>query len=163
MKRRLLTIVLTLALLVSMTVLPVSASAASTVKILRVTEDGARVRVGPSTLYNVLTSLKSGAKVFYLGKTTDSFAYIRTSKGVVGYMYKGFLKNYGAATKKQIYYSTKSKVGVYKKASSKSSKVAKLAKREHVFVYQVRGKWAYIRTLNGKGGYVKKSNLKKAS
>ena len=76
MKRRILTIVLTVLLLVSTVVAPVSASAAAKkVYLLQVTVDGARVRSGSSSSYEVLTSLKKGSKVFYLNKTKDSFAY----------------------------------------------------------------------------------------
>ena len=165
MKRRVLMIALSVALLLAMVIAPVSASAASsskTVKILKVTVDGARVRSGPSSAYDVKTSVSKGSKAFYLGKIKDSFAYIRTEKGVVGYMYKGFLKSYGAAYRYQIYYSTKSSVKVYKKASSSSKHVTRLSKNQHVIVYQVKGSWAYIKTLSGKGGYVKKSVLSKA-
>ncbi len=164
MKRRFLMIALSVVLLLSMVIAPVSASAASSkaVKILKVTVDGARVRSGPSSAYDVKTSVSKGSKVFYLGKIKDSFAYVRTERGTVGYMYKGFLKSYGAAYRYQIYCSTKSGVKVYKKASTGSKRVARLSKNQHVIVYQVKGKWAYIKTLSGKGGYVKKSVLKKA-
>ena len=162
MKRRYLSILLTVVLLASMAIMPVSASAAKKVTILTVTADGARVRKGPSSSYDVLTSVKKGGKLFYLGKTKNSFAYVRTSTGTVGYMYKGFLKTYGSCYKSQVYYCTK-KANMYKKASSSSSRVAKLSKNQHVIVYQVSGNWAYIKTLGGKGGFVKKSVLKKAS
>ena len=51
---------------------------------------------------------------------------------------------------------------VYKKASTHSSKKTTLSKGQHVIVYQVKGNWAYIKTLGGTGGFVKKSALKKA-
>ena len=51
---------------------------------------------------------------------------------------------------------------VYKKASTGSGRKTTLSKGQHVVVYQVKGSWAYIKTLSGTGGYVKKSNLKKA-
>ena len=161
MKRRVLAILLLVTLLVGTVIAPVSASAASKVKILKVTTDGARVRKGPSSAYEVKASVKKGGKVFYLGKTKNSFAYIRTSKGTTGYMYKGFLSAYGTCYKSQIYYCTK-KASLYKKASTSSKRVAKLSKRQHVIVYQVKGNWAYIKTLSGTGGYVKTSVLAKA-
>lgn len=164
MKRRLLTMILCVVLLASTLVAPVSASAASrkTVQIMQVTVDGARIRKGPGSSYDVVTSLKNGSKVFYLGKEKSSFYQIRSDHGVVGYMYRGFLKSYGAAYKDQVYYA-KSKAKVYKKASTHSSKKTTLSKGQHVIVYQVKGNWAYIKTLGGTGGYVKKSSLKKAS
>ncbi len=163
MKRRILTIVLTVLLLVSTVVAPVSASAAAKkVYLLQVTVDGARVRSGSSSSYEVLTSLKKGSKVFYLNKTKDSFAYIRTAHGIVGYMYKGFLKSYGVTYRDQVYYCAKKSAKVYKKASTSSKRVTTLDKYQHVIVYQTKGSWAYIKTLGGTGGYVKKSALKKA-
>lgn len=162
MKRRLMVLVLVVAMLASMVFVPVSASAASKVKILQVTEDRARIRLGPSSAYGVITSLKKGSKVFYLKKMKDSFAYICSSSGIKGYMYKGYLKTYGTVYSNQIYRCTK-KGYVYKKASSGSSHVARLSKNQHVIVYQVNGSWAYVRTLGGKGGYVKKSILTKAT
>ena len=162
MKRRTISLVLLIALLLATAIVPVGASAAPKVKILKVTVDGARVRQGPSSAYAVKTSVKKGGKVFYLGKMKNSFAYIRTSGGTQGYMYKGFLKSYGTCYKSQVYYSKKSGLKVYKKPSTHSSKVTKLSKHQHVIVYQVKGKWAYIKTVSGKGGYCQASALGKA-
>ena len=163
MKRKILVMLLSVLLVASMLIAPLSASAASkkTVQIMQVTVDGARVRSGPGSSYDVVTSVKNGAKVFYLGKEKSSFYYVRTDHGVKGYMYKGFLKSYGACYPSQVYYATK-RAKVYKKASSGSSKKTTLTKGQHVIVYQVKGNWAYIKTLGGTGGYVKKSALKKA-
>ena len=162
MNRRFISLALVIALLAAMAIVPAGASAASKIQILKVVVDGARVRQGPSSAYSVKTSVKKGGKVFYLGKMKNSFAYIRTSGGTQGYMYKGFLKSYGTCYKSQVYYSKKSGLKVYKKPSTRSSKVTKLSRYQHVIVYQVKGSWAYIKTLSGTGGYVKKSNLKKA-
>ena len=164
MKRRILTLVLTVVLLASMVVMPVSASALNKTKvhILRVTVDQARLRAGPSSAYERITSLKKGSKVFYLRKMKDSFAYICTSNGVKGYMYRGFLEKYGMCYAYQVYRCKNSSANVYKKASTSSARVTRLTKNQHVVVYQVSGSWAYIKTLGGKGGYVKKSALTKA-
>ena len=162
MQRRIVSLMLAIALLMATAVVPVSASAATKVKILKVTVDGARVRQGPSSAYAVKTSVKKGGKVIYLGKMKDSFAYIRTSGGTEGYMYKGFLKNYGSCYKSQVYYNRKSSLKVYKKASTRSGGVTRLTRKQHVIVYQVKGNWAYIKTLGGKGGYCKASALRKA-
>lgn len=163
MKRRVLMMVLSALLVVSMLLAPASALAASkkTIPIMKVTVDGARVRKGPSSSYDVIVSVKNGAKLFYLGAGKNSFCKVRTDHGVVGYMYKGFLKSYGACYQNQVYCASK-RVKVYKKASTKSSGKTTLSKGQHVIVYQVKGSWAYIKTLGGTGGYVKKSALKKA-
>jgi len=162
MNRRIVSLVLMVALLLATAIVPMGASAATKVKILKVTVDGARVRQGPSSAYAVKTSVKKGGKVFYLGKMKNSFAYVRTSGGTQGYMYRGFLKSYGTCYKSQVYYSKKSGLKIYKKPSTRSSKVTKLSKGQHVIVYQVKGKWAYVKTVSGKGGYCQASALGKA-
>ena len=94
MKRRIVSMLLCVFLIASMLIVPTDALAASkkVVQILKVTVDGARVRKGPSSAYDVITSVKKGGRVFYLGKTKDSFCYVRTSTGETGFMYRGFLK-----------------------------------------------------------------------
>ena len=164
MKRRILMMIVSILLVASMLTATTSALAASKkkVQIMQVTVDGARVRQGPSSDYDVITSLKNGSKLFYLGKEKNSFYKVRTDHGVVGYMFRDFLKSYGVCYKSQVYYATK-KVKVYKKASTHSKRKTTLSKGQHVVVYQVKGSWAYVKTLSGTGGYVKKSALKKAS
>lgn len=164
MKRRIIALLLTVLLLVGSFAVPVSASAASKskVKILKVNVEGARIRTGPSSAYDIKTSVSKGTKVFYLNKMKNSFAYICTEKGVTGYMYRGFLDSYGVAYKYQVYYCTDRSIGVYQKTNTDSKKVTKLSKGQRVIVYQVKGNWAYIKTLSGTGGYVKKKYLKKA-
>ena len=163
MKRRVFSIIVLVVMIVSV-IAPINAMAATKVKILKVTVDSARLRYGPSSSYGVKTSLKKGAKVFYLGKTENSFAHICTSKGLYGYMYKGYLKSYGSCNKSQVYYNKKKTLPVYKKASTSSKRVTKLSKYQHVIVYgfKTKGSWAYIKTLGGKGGYCKASALTKA-
>ena len=163
LKRRIFLVALCLMLVASTFIAPMSASAASTkvVRILSVTTNGARLREGPSSSYSVITSLKAGEKVFYLNKIDGAFAYVRTSRGRQGYMYKGFLKAYGACGVSQVYYAT-GNVHAYKKSGSKIVNAGTLSKYQHVIVFKTKGEWAYVRTLNGKAGYVKLSHLKKA-
>ena len=49
----------------------------------------------------------------------------------------------------------------YGGAYAKSKGVKRLKRRTLVLVYQVRGSWAYVKTMSGKGGYVKVSALTK--
>lgn len=165
MKRRLVSLLLCVVLIATVMIVPTTAQAAGSkmVKILKVTVDGARIRQGPGSKYEVVTSVKKGSKVFYLGKTSNSFCYVRTSNGVVGYMYRGFLKSYGAVPLSQVYYCSAKKVTVYKRSGNGLKKTGTLYKNQHVIVYEVRGKWAYIKSLSGKSGYVRTSALKKAS
>ena len=164
MKRRIVSMMLCVFLIASMLIVPTNALAASkkVVQILKVTVDGARVRKGPSSAYDVVTSVKKGGRVFYLGKTKDSFCYVRTSTGETGYMYRGFLKAYGAVNKDQVYYCKAKSAKVYKRNGRSLKKIGKLYRNQHVIVYEVRGKWAYIKSLSGKSGYIRKSALAKA-
>ena len=154
-------VALCLMLVTSIRVAPISASAASVVQIMKVTVEGARLRTGPGVSSIQKPSLSKGEKVFYWGKKANAFYFVRTATGRMGYVYKRYLAPYGAANARQIYYATGS-AQVYKKASTKSKHVAKLSKRQHVIVYEVRGSWAYIKTLSGKGGFVKTGKLKRA-
>lgn len=164
MKRRMISLLLCVMLVASMLIVPTTAYAASgkVVKLLKVTADGARVRKGPGSSYDVITSVKKGGRVFYLGKTVNSFCYVRTSNGDVGYMYRGFLKSYGAVSRNQVYYCKVKKTTVYKRNGKSLKKIGTLYRNQHVIVYEVRGNWAYIKSLSGRSGYVKKSALKKA-
>ncbi len=165
MKRRITSLILCIVLIASMLIVPTNALAASkkqVVKILKVTVDGARVREGPSSEYSVVTSVKKGGKVFYMGTTKDSFCYVKTASGDVGYMYRGFLKAYGAVGRNQIYYCKAKTAKVYKKSGKSLKRIGKLYRKQHVIVYEVRGKWAYIKSLSGKSGFVRKSALAKA-
>ena len=76
------------AILVAALLLPIYALASGNVKILNVTVDGARVR---NEDHEIITSLKSGTKVFYLGKKIGSNSLVRISNGLEGYVYDGFL------------------------------------------------------------------------
>lgn len=158
--------VLSALLIASLLAMPLDASAASSKKkvyILKVTVDGARLREGPSSSYDVITSLKQGAKVFFAGSHKNAFCYVCTTGGTTGYIYKGFLKSYGAVYASQIYYCKDKSAKVYTRTSSgKVKTVTTLSKRQFVIVYQAKGDWAYIKTLSGKGGFVKKSALAKA-
>ena len=156
LKRRLLAAVLGLVILVSLFAVPASASV---VKVMKINVNGARLRSGPGN-YPVIKSLKKGAKVLYTGKKVNAFYKVRTSGGKVGYVYDKFLTSYGAANSNQVFYTNKS-VTMRRKATAKSRGVKRLKRKTLVLVYQVRGSWAYVKTMSGKGGYVKVSALTK--
>ena len=74
--RKFLRMTMCLLLVATMLFAPMSASAASSnkvVQILKVTADGARVRKGPSSDYDVITSIREGDTVFYLNKNKAAF------------------------------------------------------------------------------------------
>lgn len=171
MMRKFLRVMLCALLMLTMTVIaPVSmpavpattAQAASSMKIMRTNVEGGRLRKGPSSAYDVITTLEKGEKVFYSGKTKNAFSYVCTENGKVGYIYKGFLSKYGTVRTSSIYYTCGKNVRLYKKPSTKASKTT-LRKQQFVIVYQKAGNWAYVRTLEGKAGYIQLSKIKKTN
>ena len=102
-------------------------------------------------------------------KDTNSQAALISYRGYKGIVHIDELEAVKSETSTTIDLSdartmvTTAKVKVYKKANTNTKKVAVLSKNQHVIVYEVKGKWAYIKTLGGKGGYVKKSVLTKAT
>lgn len=136
-------------------------AASSTMKILKVNTSGARLRGGPGD-YEVITTLKKGAKVFYSGKTVKSWSLVCTSDGKIGYVYKGYLSNYGQVLVSQIYYTSDS-TKLYKKPSTSASKVTSLDKNEFIIVLKKAGNWGYAKTLSGKTGFVPLGKLEAAA
>lgn len=166
--RKIFRIILCAMLLLTLTATPLmatlssSALAAGTMKMVKVNVQGGRLRKGPSSSYDVITSLDKGDKIFYSGQTKNAFSYVCTADGKVGYIYKEFLTSYGSVRSSSIYYTTGKNVRMYKKASTSASKAATLRKQQFVIVYKKAGKWAYVRTLDGQAGYVQLSKLKNA-
>ena len=158
MKRNRIRALLCAALIAILALAPVGALAASTVQIYIVNITGARLRTGPNRS-TVVTSLKKGQRVVYAGKHDGAMYYVRTAGGKTGYIYKEYLKAYGAATRSQIFKTTR-RTAMYKNRGS--GHLRTLGKGTTVIVYQRKGQWAYIKTLRGKSGYVKLSNIKKA-
>lgn len=146
-------------LLIALTAGTLVASAAqSTVMILETTVDDGRLRDGPSSSYNVLRTLSKGEKVFFTGQTSAAFCLVRTAKGEVGYIYRGFLTNYGIVRMDQIYYALGT-VNVYKRPSTDASRAGTLGAGEHVLVFLTSGDWAFIKTMNGGSGFARLSEL----
>lgn len=160
MKNKIFRLALCTLLILAMTAGTMSAFAApKIVMILKCTVDYGRLREGPSSDYDVVAKLEKGERVFYLGEKEGSFAYVRTATGEMGYIYDGFLESYGAARYDQIYYAAEKGVCVYKKNSTGSGRVTRLAENEHVIVFKVVGDWGFVKTLEGKGGYMRLSDL----
>ena len=145
--------------------LNVAQAAPKTVQIMKVTADYVRVRSEPKQGDNVLTRVRKNSKVFYIGasKTARGWYKIRTDHGTIGYLYKDYLRSYGAAKLSNIYMVKSSSLSMYKKPKTNSGRVTTLGRNEHVIVYEIQGSWAYVRTLSGKGGFVKVGSLKKAA
>lgn len=162
MKRNIFRAALCLMLVLLMGAAPMTALAAKNnkvVAILKCTVDGGRLREGPSSAYDVVTSLKKGEKVFYNNQKEGAFCFVRTIYGQTGYVYHGFLESYGAARYDQIYYANDKNIHVYKRPSTGASKATTLGAGEHIIVYKTVGDWSFVKTLRGKSGFVKNSGL----
>lgn len=168
MKRGFFRAVLCMLLMLTMTVAPAAvcpnfaAQAASSIKVLKTNVESGRLREGPSSEYDVITTLKKGQTVFYSGKMKNAFCYVCTADGQKGFIYKEFLSSYGTVISSRVYYTTGKNVRLYKKASTGAS-YSTLSKQQYVVVYKKAGNWAYVRTLDGKAGYIPVSKLKCAN
>lgn len=161
MKRNVFRMALCLMLVLMIGAAPMVAFAAKggVVSILKCNVDGGRLREGPTSAYNVITSLKKGEKVFYNGQKEGAFCFVRTLYGQSGYIYQGFLESYGAARYDQICFAKTTGVRVYKRPADGSSRVTTLGLGEHIIVYKTVGDWAFVKTLRGGSGYVRASAL----
>ena len=146
------------AMLLSM---PLLASAASTaVRILRVNTDGARLR---DENRDIITSLPSGTKVFYMEKKWGSTSLVRVANGLEGYIYDEFLSSYGAVRSDTIYYCSDASKSVYRTATTADERIGTIYENQYVVVLRTRGNWAYIKNMDGKGGFCTLDGLVQAS
>ena len=155
--------VLLVVMLMTMTVLPTVASAATKKKvvyIVNVDNNGVRCRSTPrgGSTNNVITSLNKGTKLFYLGRSGSWYKVCSEYSLKSGYVFKDYLSYYGAVSYDSIY-KCDGATRLYSRPNTKSSRVATLKDNQFVIVYAVSGKWAYIHTISGKKGYVLTSSL----
>ena len=79
-------------LLIVMTMIAVLPVAAAAEQQMRVTASWLRLRSGPGIEYSIINKYKTGSVVTILTSKTNKFwYYVKTSKGQVGWMYKGYL------------------------------------------------------------------------
>ena len=159
MKRNLWRSILCLALVLVLTLAPLSALAATkTAKILKVNVDKARMRESSSG--EIITTLNKGTKVLYLNKNDGAYCKVCTTDGETGYVYKGFLSSYGAVRANQVYV-TKGSTTLYKRSGNSLRKSSTIKEGVYVLVYKTNGSWAQVKSMTGKSGYMKLSSLKK--
>ncbi|MBQ4089823.1 MAG: SH3 domain-containing protein [Clostridia bacterium] len=135
-----------------------AASKKKVVYILNIDNDGVRVRSTPGGGDNVMTSLKKGTKLFYLGKSGSWYKVCSEYGLTSGYVYKGYASYYGAVALDSIF-QCDGRTRVYSRPSTTSRRVTTLKDDQFVIVYAVSGDWAYVHTISGKKGYVKISQL----
>ena len=156
------TLIVMLALMLALSaVLPSVGFAASKKKIIYVVNidnNGVRARSEPHGGDNVMTTLKKGTKLFYLGQSGAYYKVCSEFSYTSGYVYKGYVSYYGAVAYDSIF-RCDGRTYVYTRPNSSARRSATLKDGQFVIVRAVSGNWAYIYTISGKKGYVKISSL----
>jgi len=156
-------VLLTLALIIALSaVLPSVGFAASKKKkviyVVNIDNNGVRVRSTPNGGNNIMTTLKKGTKLFYLGTEGAYYKVCSEYSTKTGYVYKGYVSYYGAVAYDSIF-RCDGRTYVYTRPNSSARRSATLKDGQFVIVRAVSGNWAYIYTISGKKGYVKISSL----
>ena len=143
-----------------------SASAAKAAKILRVNAPGVRLHYSAEGKgeANMILSMPRGTKVLLLGMKNKSWAHVVLENGLQGYIYKGYLSEYGAVNSKDIAQVNTAKLPTYKVSGNRMKLTGSSLKRNSiVFVRDTKGGYAKVLTLKGNWTYVKTNGLKKFS
>ena len=157
MKRNFLRIMICLVLVAATLAAPISASAASLAHIMKINVSDARLRVAPGDT-EIISKLRRGAKVLYLGDEDDHYCKVVTLDGKTGYVFEEYLSHYGTV-KKSMLYTNDSKITLYKKSGDNLRKSSSIKADQLILVYKKSGGWAQIKTLDGKSGYCKLSGI----
>ena len=160
MKRRVISFVVCIVLVLSMFVMPVSALASSG-KYMKA-KTNVNLRKSPNG--DKITSVKKGDPVWFTGVEEKAFYQVVTKKGDVGYIFKMYLTdNSNKVTRKtpSDVYVVKSNTELRKKNSTSAGRVCRLNAGRYVEVLKTQGDWAYVRTAKNKKGFILKSYLKK--
>lgn len=160
MKQRIMKILISLVLVCSMVMIPIVAQASEPIYILVVTADYARMRDQPSADGNIVTTLRVGTKVMYLGDGGNMQCKVVTADGTYGYVYRGYLRVYGAFSRNRIGYNT-ADASLYVRDGDHLSWVATLPAGQFVFLLKLNGNWAYVRLMNGNTCYMQLTTLAK--
>lgn len=157
MRQKLLKPIVCMLLAIMTVVMPLSASAASLVHIVKVNVTDARLRAETGD-GSIVKTLSKGTKLLYMGEKKGRFCKVLTGKGLTGYVYQDFLSDYGTVKKSMLYYTEKS-TPIYKKSGKSLKRNGSLAKNTLVLVYKTNDSWAYVKSMNGKSGYCRLSYL----
>ncbi len=160
MKQRILKILISLVLICSMAIIPIAAQASEPVYVLTVTADYARMRDQPVHDANIIATLRVGTKVLYLGDGGNMQCRVVTADGTYGYVYRGYLRVYGAFSRNRIGYNT-ADAALYVRDGEHLSRVATLPAGQFVYLLQLNGNWAYVRLMNGRTCYMQLTTLAK--
>lgn len=148
-----------LVLAASLAFAPLGASAAKG-KIYKATDNGVRIRQKAQSGSTIIGKLKKGEKVIHLS-TKNNWWRVKTTKGLIGYVFPTNLKYYKTYDVGKIYKANSTKgVKVYKKANTASGVKGTLKPKYKVVLLAKSGKWGLIRVIkNGKVGYLPLTSL----
>jgi len=155
MMRKYVKAVLCFIMIVAMLAAPLSASAASVARIMRVNGDWVRMHDADGAF---LGHLRKGTKVLYWGVKDDAMYKVMLSSGKTCYVYKEYLTTYGAMYLDKIFVTN----GSPKMYNGSREQISTLRKGRYVMVYKTAAGWAYVKTMGGQGGFVQTANLDKA-
>lgn len=143
---------------------PCGLAATKSVKVLRVNAQDVRMHYTAKGEgeNNMVCKIKKGTRVLYLGTESKVWYKVRTEKGLTGYIYMGYLDEYGAVAKNSLYTVNTSRLQTYKRSGNRLKKASsRLSGGTLVSVKATKNGYAYVQTLSGKKTYVKLSGLKK--
>lgn len=109
-------------------------------------------RSGPGVGYSVLTGLKRGTTVTYMGYK-NSWWQVRTSGGKTGYVDRKYLTP-ASVSKTGQYFVTASKLRVRKSPTTSSSILGTVNKGAMITITQLNGDWGYVSSGAGVRGWV---------
>ncbi len=117
-----------------------------------ITSSSLKVRSGPSTGYDVITTINKGTTFNVLGKS-GSWYYIELSNGTKGYASADYIKK-GSGYSTCTIANTSSTVNVRKGPGTTYAVVTTVKKGEVVHLLDDSGSWYKIKTAAGKEGYI---------
>ena len=159
MKRRMLWLVVCVAIMVSLLAMPVNAMASSKARMMK-TNARANLR-DPENYKHIIGDVKKNKEVYFTGKSIKSFYLVKTKSGKLGYIFKLYLDETNSSSAKKSVYRAKRNTKIYKKPSTSSKSVTSLISGQYVQVGQTKDGWAYVMNTKGKKGYVRTSDLSK--
>ena len=98
--------------------------------------------------------------VVRLGDGGNMQCKVVTADGTYGYVYRGYLRVYGAFSRNRIGYNT-ADAALYLRDGEHLSRVATLPAGQFVYLLKLNGNWAYVRLMNGRTCYMQLNTLAK--
>ena len=160
MKRRIISLVVCIVLVLSTMIMPMNALASSG----KYMKAKVNVHIHKTPGGDTIRTLKQGKKVWYTGKKDGPWYQVVTKDRTVGYVFKMYLANVSDKITRKTpsnVYVVSSKASLYKKNSTSSRRICGLKEGRYVEVLKQKDGWAYVRTANDRKGFIETKYLKK--